>query len=445
MAECPICRVNPVRRANAATCAADSCRAAYEAARQRVARARRAGDVVAIADAVADVRPTDVPLAARPDSRDPLRHSRVDAASRFDASVPSLLVATNDDRSPSWSGTRSTPDALKPVGDRVDAYDHGCPVALVPRQRYERRARADSSASRMVRDTAAEVDLGYWSLVASSDVAWRTGTARSGGLSGRALDALLTLADLDRSSGFDLSSIAVGERDPFAAVDFMLSDDDEMHRARVEFFGRMSRAASLVTDEHGEFPAGGISYSLESMTTRHERFVNAALVASGLTALYDWPATRVDRLDAMRPVWAQLPKRARRVRRGDLGRSTGYGYGARQLGPATPVAAVPGARDRAGYTYVDPHAPSHLDFSLPRGVADERSPVVVAARRRDAAYLEHFPTGMPVRPVFTDGPRVSLNARQGTGTWSRADSVSAMREADAAARAADKTTRLTTE
>ena len=401
-------------------CGGGECRNVVRRARHRVARDRS----LSMPDAIALIRPTDAPLLALGDDKDPLRKSRTDAASKYDPSVPSLLVAPSDDReaglpsslafyepsSESWGFDPQTWDddeardgdearriwrwemrspASHPALSKVGKHFGGavviepddCPMCGgacdlpdlpddFPRDRpYVRSAAADHAfvadldcdfckqpigecaddclAEPIEPDDVLVIDA----TTTASDLVWRLGSSEVGSrsrptrvLSGRDLDELsdhddepFSLAlvaarfgmtaptrtdaddkDYEYRPQTHYSVAAARSRsmphDACSALDDLLSSSGDMDRAFLEFSDRMSRATQAIMDERGEMPAGGIAWSLEALPSRYEEVVNATFYGALMRDAHDDAATRAERLDAMRPVWAQLPKPAPRAR-----------------------------------------------------------------------------------------------------------------------------------
>ena len=112
--ECAVCGVEPVSRTNSATCSAEVCRLAYQAARQRVKR----DSGLTLDEALAEVsgRPMPRPIAETVQGftlAGTTRTSRKDDASQYDASVPSLITVNGESQE---EGQRVAPGGTVTVG-----------------------------------------------------------------------------------------------------------------------------------------------------------------------------------------------------------------------------------------------------------------------------------------------------------------------------------------
>lgn len=262
---CLVCG-DPLAPRSTAHCGDPDCRATVRAAKARVTYAAKHGVDLPLWEAIADAdvggtlphftlpksgkgsadplsTPKDAGLVfiydnpgfslhVGGDAGDNLRQSRVDDASLFDSSVPSLMVAPSDDRSGGlplvYNGT-TTPGMLVAVSS-VEINDGG---VIYSRTTYDRSPDADTSALAKLPNSNDPVTLGNDATVSS----WQV-NQRAHGLPADvyafSADALIAAAgdDYDPADIFSAANIAAGLSDPFGFMVDALSDSADAAKVR---------------------------------------------------------------------------------------------------------------------------------------------------------------------------------------------------------------------
>ncbi len=512
---CLVCG-DPLAPRSTAHCGDPDCRATVRAAKARVTYAAKHGVDLPLWEALADANvggtlphfsvphsgkgaadPLSTPkdaglvfiydnpgfsLHVGGDAGDNLRQSRVDEASLFDPSVPSLMVAPSDDRSggsPLIYNGSTTPGTLVAVSSEV-VNDGG---VTYRRTTYERSAKADTSALAKLPDDNSPVGLGNDATVSS----WQV-NQRAHGLPADvyafSADALIAAAnDDDMSSVFSAADIAAGLSDPFGFMVDALSDSDDAATVRDWALGNLAdidaTAAYGIASAFGNFTTPD-AYAWQGSTP--DTF--AADLASPVPPVPVYFGTIDDRMAAHNEAYAGVhallvpaPKPVKTLPPvlppydGPTVHA-GYDRAGYFLPVSLPVAAFVGhlpllvessawADLLASVAYVgpwpaagDPHVligkgsiPVHLvdaaGWSIGGVVkvsADYVTNTAAAADFSLVNYPHHYPTPPAgVAPVvLPDGFRAVCNAAQGTGTWSPDDSAAAIRTAERDAAIADE-------
>ena len=286
---CLVCG-DPLAPRSTAHCGDPDCRATVRAAKARVTYAAKHGVDLPLWEAIADANvggtlphfsvphsgkgsadPLSTPkdaglvfiydnpgfsLHVGGDAGDNLRQSRVDEASLFDPSVPSLMVAPSDDRSavaqlsstlPSmikWSESYEVSFSLLPTDE---AYvPGGDNVVTHTRRVYERSPKADTSTLAKLPNSNEPVTIGNDAPVSS----WQVNQRAHGlpaDLYAFSADALITAAGVDDDAAdiFSAANIAAGLSDPFAFMVDALSESADAAKVREWALGNLADVGAV--------------------------------------------------------------------------------------------------------------------------------------------------------------------------------------------------------